>query len=201
MYPWNAILKKRGTTIFVHRKRKSCSCLSSPETPSWTVAHRYILDHIAECCAYSTVHLTFHPLHWLSSGYFEKLRAFCTQRTHFGSLPAISRVLTYIDVHGPDSDVLICTFAAKKFGSCLLKPWAETRRILFFNDLPAECCACSTVHLTSLWRMSFQSLYSAFPVFNSRPAISRVFTYIHIDVHRPDSDALIFHPQHLTFLT
>jgi hypothetical protein len=42
--------------------------------------------------AYSTVQLTFHPLHGLSSGYFEKLRAFCTQRTHFGPLPADCRV-------------------------------------------------------------------------------------------------------------
>jgi hypothetical protein len=28
------------------------------------------------------------PLRWLSSGYFEKLRAFCTQRTHLELLPA-----------------------------------------------------------------------------------------------------------------
>ncbi len=61
--------------------------------------------------------LSSHPLHWLSSGYFEKLRAFCTQRTHLGQ----------------DSDVLICTFAA---GISFKRPfwtvarryiWAETR--------------------------------------------------------------------------
>ncbi len=168
---------------------KNSSCVSGPETPSWTVARRYIWaetrcifffwrpDQIAGCCTYSIVHLTFHPQHWLSvspfynrpsamtslrlfweitctcifsdlatqtSGclrtltyretliglgvligigilsfvsshlsswdiffncvdYFEKLRAFCTQRTHlgplplFGPLPANSRILTYID--------------------------------------------------------------------------------------------------------
>ncbi len=58
------------------------------------------------------------------------------QKRHFGSLLA--------DIFGPDSDVLICTFAAKKIGSCLLKPWAETRYIFFFNDLPTDC----RVHLT-----------------------------------------------------
>ncbi len=47
-----------------------------------TFAARYIFfltwPQIAGCCAYSNVHLTLRPLQYLSSGYFEKLRAFCT---------------------------------------------------------------------------------------------------------------------------
>jgi len=75
--------------------------VSSPETPSWKKEKAAVLVHKKRkiCLDREKVH----PLHWLSSGYFEKLRAFCTQRTHlgplplFGPLPANSRVLTYID--------------------------------------------------------------------------------------------------------
>ncbi len=143
------ISKKERAAIFVHRERKSCSCLSSPETPYWTVARKFILDRMLTCwfvsllhgasifydqagdCRVlsSTVHLNFHPLHRLSSGYFEKLRAFCTQRTHFGPLPAISGVLTYIDVHRPNSDALIFSIACPNFRGGRGKRYWYVRRV------------------------------------------------------------------------
>ncbi len=66
-----------------------------------------------------------HPLQWLSSGYFEKLRAFCTSRTHLVTCPQIPGCRTYS----------------------------------IFWPLSA---------------LSFQSLYSAFPVFNSQPESLKV---------------------------
>ncbi len=117
--------KKKRAAIFVHKKQqKSCSCLLILGRDT---VHLFFVTRpeIAGCCRYiwpftlSTDFLCLlsitGPLHRLSSGYFEKLRAFCTQRTHFGPLPAISRVLTYINVHRPNSDALIFSTACPNF--------------------------------------------------------------------------------------
>jgi hypothetical protein len=55
--------------------------VSSPETPSWKKEKAAVLVHKKRkiCLDREKVH----PLHWLSSGYFEKLHAFCTLLTHF----------------------------------------------------------------------------------------------------------------------
>jgi hypothetical protein len=49
---------------------------------------------IAGCCAYSKVHLTLRPLHWISSGYFERLHV----RTHF--VTGIADFSVYIERSG-----------------------------------------------------------------------------------------------------
>ncbi len=86
--------KKEKAAVLVHKKRKIC------------------LDREK-----------VHPLHWLSSGYFEKLRAFCTLRTHF--VTGIADFSVCIERSGH-----ICTLAAKKIAAACLA--LRTRTVASF---------------------------------------------------------------------
>ncbi len=94
------------------------------------------------CAAYSFWYNKYTYTTLCRVGYFEKLRAFCTQRTHFGPLPAISGVLTYIDVHRPNSDALIFSIACPNFREGREKKILilNMRHVLFF-DFTTDCLA------------------------------------------------------------